>query len=96
MKKTVIVKWRIKEPETIRILKMLPELVEKSRGEPGTVSFTIYQSENDPNEFILHEEYIDSAAAETHRQSDHYQRIVANQIIPHLALREVMPVKKLF
>jgi quinol monooxygenase YgiN len=93
--KTIIVKWKIKEPETIRILKLLPELVEKSRKEKGNVSYTIYQSENDPNELILHEQYTDAAAAEAHKQSEHYQRIVVNQIVPHLAMRDVTPVKQL-
>jgi quinol monooxygenase YgiN len=93
--KTIIVKWKIKESETIRILKLLPELVEKSRKEEGNLFYTIYQSENDPNELILHEQYTDAAAAETHKQSEHYQRIVVNQIVPHLAVRDVTPVKEL-
>lgn len=95
MKKMIIVKWKIEEPETVRILKLLPELVEQSRKEKGNVSYAIYQSGNDHNELILHEEYIDDAALESHKQSEHYQRIVVNQIIPHLAMRDVMPVKRL-
>ncbi|MDT4289116.1 putative quinol monooxygenase [Methylomonas sp. MO1] len=93
--KTIIVKWKIKESETIRILKLLPELVEKSRKEEGNLFYSIYQSENDPNELILYEQYTDAAAAETHKQSEHYQRIVVNQIVPHLAVRDVTPVKEL-
>ena len=95
MEKIVIVKWRIKETETSRILKMLPALVEKTRNEKGNISYTIYQSENDPRELILHKHYVDAAAAETHRQSAHYKNIVVNEIIPHLEVREVMLVKKL-
>jgi quinol monooxygenase YgiN len=95
MKTMVIVKWRIKEPETTRILKMLPELVEKSRKEKGNVSYYIYQSEINPSELILHEEYASAAAAESHKQSEHYQRIVLNQVVSHLASREVTPVKQL-
>jgi len=96
MEKILIVKWKLKEPEALRILKMLPELVEKSKSEKGNISYTIYQSEHDPNELIIHEHYIDAAAAESHKQSEHYQRIVVNEIIAHLAVRDVMPVKKLF
>lgn len=95
MKRVVIVRWKIKEPETSRIVQMLPELVDKSRQEKGNVSYNIYQSEADPSELILHEEYASAAAAESHRQSEHYQRIVLNQIVPHLASREVTPVKQL-
>ncbi|CAD6872774.1 putative quinol monooxygenase [Methylomonas fluvii] len=95
MKKTIIVKWKIKEAESARILKLLPELIEKSRTEEGNLAYTIYQSENDPNELILHEQYANAAAAETHKQSEHFQRIVMNQIVPHLTVRDVTPVKEL-
>ena len=95
MERIVIAKWKIKESETSRILKMLPELAEKTRNEKGNLSYAIYQSENDPFELILHEQYVDAAAAETHRQSEHYKRIVVNEIIPHLEVREVAFVKKL-
>ncbi len=74
---------------------MLPELAEKTRNEEGNLSYTIYQSENDPRELILHEQYVDAAAAETHRQSEHYKGIVLNEIIPHLEVREAVFVKKL-
>jgi len=95
MKRTIIVKWKIKEPETAGILKLLPELAAKSRNEEGNLSYSIYQSENDPNELFLQEQYTDAAAAEAHKQSEHYQRIVVNQIVPHLAVREVTIVKEL-
>ncbi|MFN6498058.1 MAG: putative quinol monooxygenase [Nostoc sp. DedQUE01] len=95
MEKIVIVKWKLKESEVSRILKMLPELAEKTRNEEGNISYTIYQSESDPRELILHEHYVDDNAAETHKQSQHYKRIVVNEIIPHLEVREVILVKKL-
>lgn len=91
----VIVKWRIKESETARVLALLPELAEKTRREPGSVSYAIYQSEGDARELILHEEYADTAAADAHRQSEHYGRIVTQQILPHLEAREVVVVKRL-
>jgi quinol monooxygenase YgiN len=95
MEKIIIVKWRIKDSETARILKLLPELIAESRKEPGNVSYAIYQSENDPSDLILHEAYIDATASESHKRSEHYQRIVLKEIIPHLASREVTPVTQL-
>ncbi len=95
MERIVIATWKIKESEASRILKMLPELAEKTRAESGNVPYTIYQSENDLHELIIHEHYVDAAAAEAHRQSEHYQRIVVNEVIPHLEVREVVLVKKL-
>ena len=90
-----IAKWKIKESETDRILRMLPKLAEKSRNEKGNVCYAIYQSESADNELILHEQYTDIDAVEAHKKSKHYRTIVVNEIIPHLILREVMRVRKL-
>lgn len=91
----VVVKWRIKEAAMARVLALLPELAERTRREPGNVSYAIYQSESSPTDLILHEEYADAAAADAHRRSEHYGRIVTQQILPHLELREVVVVKRL-
>ena len=93
MQKMLIVKWVLKEAEVSRIQKLLPELTERSRNENGNVFFTVYQSEAEANVFVLHECYADAEAAEAHRGSEHYQRIVVNEIIPHLAGREVIAVR---
>lgn len=95
MEREVIVKWKIKETETAEILKLLPALAEETKKETGNVHYSIYQSENNPNELILHERYVDSEAQEAHRNSKHYQAIVVDKIIPFLEEREVYVVKKL-
>ncbi len=95
MQKEIIAKWKIKESEAGRILKMLPELAEQSRSEKGNIFYTIYQSEANPSELVLHELYADADAVEAHKKSDHYQNIVVKEIIPHLDRREVLFVKKL-
>jgi quinol monooxygenase YgiN len=96
MEKELIIKWKIKETETPRILDLLPQLVEKSRSEKGNLSYNIYQSVDDNNVFILHERYIDAEAVELHKSSAHYQEIVAGEIIPYLEVREVSSLKKLY
>jgi len=96
MEKELIVKWKIKEMETPGILNLLEELVEKTRNEPGNILYHIYQSADNSNELILHERYVDSDAVEVHKNTAHYQQIVMGQIIPHLEIRELTIVKKLF
>lgn len=96
MEKELIVKWKIKETETQRILELLPQLVEKTRGEKGNLSYNIYQAVDDANVFILHERYVDAEAVEAHKASVHYQETVAGQIIPYLEIREVASLKKLY
>jgi quinol monooxygenase YgiN len=95
MEKVVIAKWRVKASSLPRILERLPELAAKTREEKGNVSYVIYQSESDPNELILHEQYVDAEAADAHRQSEHYQKIVVGEIVPHLEGREVFHVQRL-
>jgi len=95
MEKELIVKWKIRESETARILELLPTLAENSKKEKGNLFYAIYQSENDPNELILHERYSDIEAAEAHKNSEHYQKIVVGKIIPHLEIREATIVKRL-
>jgi autoinducer 2-degrading protein len=95
MERELIVKWKIRESETARILTLLPELAEKTKNEEGNLSYIIYQSENNPNELILHERYTDQDAVEAHKASEHYQRIVVNEVVPHLEIREVVIVKRL-
>jgi autoinducer 2-degrading protein len=96
MEKELIVKWKIRETETAAVLELLPELAAQTKKEQGNIAYAIYQSEKDPNEIILHERYIDEEALEAHKNSEHYQAIVAGKIIPHLEVREVLFVKQLF
>lgn len=96
MEKIVIVSWKIKESEAARIFPLLPRLVNKTRGEAGNISYTIYQAEGNPCDLILHEEYINAEAVEAHKNSDHYKRIVVDQILPYLELPDVQLVIRLF
>lgn len=95
MQKEIIAIWKVNASETPRVLKLLPELAARTRKEEGNLFYTVYQSKNDPNEFILHECYADQHAADAHRQSDHYQKIVVGEIVPHLESRTVTIVRKL-
>lgn len=96
MEKELIVKWKIKNSETADILNLFSELADKTRNEKGNISYHIYQSADNVNEFFLHERYVDADALEIHKNSEHYQQIVLAQIIPHLEIREVTLVKRLF
>lgn len=95
MKKMQIVKWVMKPEDTAAVLAALPELAEKSRAEKGNVSYSVFQAVEDPNVLMLYECYASQEALEAHRQSEHYERIVVNQIRPRLAVREVMEVTQI-
>ena len=76
---------------------LLPALAEQTKNEKGNIpiQFSIYQSGSDPNEFILHECYVDKHAEDSHKNSEHYLKIVVEGIIPHLEILEVTVVTKI-
>ena len=45
---------------------------EASVREPGNIRFDVLQSVEDPTRFILHEWYVDEAAAQAHKETAHY------------------------
>src|SRR5690349_17988681 len=45
-----------------------------SRQEPGVRRFDVLQDEGDPAHVVLNEVYLDQAAADAHKKTDHYAR----------------------
>jgi (4S)-4-hydroxy-5-phosphonooxypentane-2,3-dione isomerase len=68
-------------PEDVdRVEAMLRELRDASRAEAGVVSFEVARSQEDPNVFVLWEVYRDRAAFDSHRGTEHFQRLVINGV----------------
>lgn len=42
--------------------------------EPGNMRFDVLQAPDDPTRFVLYEAYVNAAAAERHRETEHYLR----------------------
>jgi autoinducer 2-degrading protein len=61
---------------------MFRELREKSRGEAGVVTFDVGQSPEHPGIFALWEVYRDQAAFDSHKNTEHFQRLVVNGVRP--------------
>jgi quinol monooxygenase YgiN len=61
---------------------MFKELQELSRQESGIVTFDVARSKGKPNVFALWEEYRDEAALEAHKESEHFKRLVVNEVRP--------------
>ena len=56
MKKIIFAKWKVAESDTPRIMKMLPELAEKTRSEEGAISYAIYIAGKNISSFTNDEE----------------------------------------
>lgn len=93
---TLIVRYEPKPGTGDAIAAALTKQVAASRKEPGCVQFVAFRSEEDPDHFILYEQYTDEAALAAHRETPHYLEMQGT-VAPMLAGRqrglytEVMP-----
>ena len=86
---TVVARWQPKEGALGEVLNILAELRPKSLAEPGCQGYEVYRSIDAPHSLLLVERYQHAAALEAHKQSDHYQSLVVQRVIPLLADRQV-------
>jgi (4S)-4-hydroxy-5-phosphonooxypentane-2,3-dione isomerase len=91
----VFARWQVKEGNLATVLLFLKQAAQKSREEKGNMHYKIHQSASDSNTIMLYEGYTDEAAAEEHRNSDHFQNIIIKSIIPLLESREVVMTRLL-
>ena len=63
------------QPDKIDAFKELARFnAANSTQEPGCLRFEALQKEDEPTRFMLIEHYVDEAAIESHRQTDHFAR----------------------
>ena len=85
----VFARWTVKEGQVETVLSLLRDVVKKSRQEEGNLLYKVHQSNSNPNVILLFEEYKDAPAQAKHRESEHFQKIVLEQIVPLLEHRDV-------
>lgn len=56
------------------IVGVLEKLTAAAREEPGCVTFIPHHLEADPDTVMIYEQYVDKAAEDAHRQSEHFKR----------------------
>lgn len=88
MTHVVVAYWRPRAGQTGAIEAILRELGEKIRAEPGNVMFVVNRSKDDPNEFLLYEQYKDEQAFIDHQQTAHFKSLVLERAVPLLERRE--------
>lgn len=88
MTHVVAVTWRAEPGNEDRIAEIIGIVGPLSNAEPGCVIYRAHRSLDDPRVFFLYEEYVDEAAFQAHRETDHFQRWVLGEAIPLLERRE--------
>jgi (4S)-4-hydroxy-5-phosphonooxypentane-2,3-dione isomerase len=58
--------------------KMLREMSELSVKEPGCIGFDVSRGVEDPNQFLLYEQWKDDAALDYHFNTEHFNRLGKN------------------
>jgi quinol monooxygenase YgiN len=72
--------------EVLEALSRMARLVKEQ--EPGCMLYQVNRSTEDPDHFLLYEQYTDQAAVEGHRTTAHFKEIVEAIVVPMLDKRE--------
>ena len=85
----IVARWRPRDGQIEKIEAILRELAKEVRREPGNLQFIVNRSRDDPNEFLLYEQYVNEQAFLDHRQTPHFKTLVLEQAVPLLERREI-------
>lgn len=69
------------------VARLLAEMTPFATAEPGCHKYIINRSMDDPNTFLLYEQYADEGAFGAHRENPEFQRIILGQVVPLLSDR---------
>lgn len=73
---TVVAKSNVLPEKREEFLKLAREMEQKSRQERGCISYTLYESMDNPNQFCYIEFWKDADALEAHNNSEHFLSLV--------------------
>lgn len=67
---------------------LLRTMIPHASAEPGCALYTVNRSTEDPDRFLLYEQYRDEAGFHAHVATDAFKTIILGQVVPLLAGRE--------
>lgn len=73
---TIVSKAEVRGENIEKYLDLVTELADKSRKEPGCISYDLYTDINSQNILTFIEEWKDLSTIEAHNASEHFMRIV--------------------
>ncbi len=88
MPHVIVAYWRPRAGQTEKVEAILRDLGEKICAEPGNLMFIVNRSKDDPNEFLLYEQYKSEQAFIEHQQTPHFKTLVLERAVPLLERRE--------
>jgi quinol monooxygenase YgiN len=82
----VIARVKARPGKVNELLSLLSSLVEPTRKEPGCLSYTLLQNNQDPTDFTLIEEWKNNTALESHFATKHFKDALTK--LPNLVAAE--------
>ena len=71
-----------------KIAEAFRPLIEESRREPGCLMYVVHQRKDEPQRFLVYEQYKDEAALDEHRNSAHFDRYATHGVYTMIDERE--------
>jgi (4S)-4-hydroxy-5-phosphonooxypentane-2,3-dione isomerase len=85
----LLARYRVRSGQGDVVVKALQEMGEAvRRDEPLCLTYRAARSTEDPDVFVLYEEYEDEAALLAHRETPHFLALIEGTIVPQLESRE--------
>jgi quinol monooxygenase YgiN len=84
----LVARWRAKTAQRDKVKSILSDLAAKARREPGNLAFIVNQLRDDPDHFLLYEQYKDDQAFADHQATVHFKSLVLEQGVPLLESRD--------
>ena len=84
---TLAVSYRARPGSEEEVAGFLRKMTELTRQEPGCLHYSAHRSVDDPRDFLLFEQYVDTAALEAHSSTDYFHRYVLQGAVPLLEER---------
>src|SRR5918998_5691114 len=87
--RALLARYHVQEGKGDSVEEALREMGEAvRRDEPQCLTYRAARSTEDPDVFVLYEEYEDEAALLAHRETPHFRELIEGRIVPLLVSRE--------
>jgi quinol monooxygenase YgiN len=87
--RTLLARYRVRPGEAKVVTEALRRMAVAVReAEPACVVYRASRSMDDPDVFVLYEEYVDEDALLAHRETPHFRELIEETVVPRLESRE--------
>ena len=80
----VVARWLVQEGHVDEVVATIKEMIPHSLSEPACEAYIVNQSEDDPRQLLLYEQYHDEAGFQAHTQTAAFKELVLGKIVPLL------------